>query len=160
MADAGALRGPAIAGHAGAVVEHVGHVQLHVVCSPRRDGPTSERRDSRIARYNLFLSLGVPDTETRERASGWTILRFSINLRDGDPKAARTAAHGFLYSKLCETAIWWLILWGNTLRAFGNPLETRRESRPRERMTSWVIRNRPIAVERLANAPVPCRDAR
>jgi len=37
MADAGALRRPAVAGHAGAVVEHVGDVQLHVCRSTSRN---------------------------------------------------------------------------------------------------------------------------
>lgn len=36
MADAGALRGPAVAGHAGAVVQHVGDVQLHLAVHSRR----------------------------------------------------------------------------------------------------------------------------
>lgn len=35
MADAGALRGPAVAGHAGAVVQHVGDVQLHLAVHSR-----------------------------------------------------------------------------------------------------------------------------
>lgn len=37
MADAGALRGPAVAGHAGAVIQHVGDVQLHLAVHSRPD---------------------------------------------------------------------------------------------------------------------------
>lgn len=35
MADTGALRSPAVAGYAGAIVEHVGDLQLHVGVHPR-----------------------------------------------------------------------------------------------------------------------------
>ncbi|KYM85464.1 hypothetical protein ALC53_04707 [Atta colombica] len=42
MADAGALRGPAVAGHARAIVEHVGDVQLHIAVHPRESA--SEQR--------------------------------------------------------------------------------------------------------------------
>jgi len=59
MADAGALRGPAVAGHAGAIVEYVGDIQLHIAVHPRESA--SEQRpelpERSTSRSNLSLSL-------------------------------------------------------------------------------------------------------
>lgn len=57
MADTGALRGAAVAGHAGAVVERVGDIQLHVAVSLR----VATYR-SRMRRYNL----SCPESGTPE----------------------------------------------------------------------------------------------
>lgn len=65
MADAGALRGPAVAGHAGAVVQHVGDVQLHLAVHSR--GPAENRESEHVVVYNLSrLQLVSRDRNTRK----------------------------------------------------------------------------------------------
>lgn len=107
MADAGALRGPAVAGHAGAVVEHVANVQLHVAVHPREIRASRELGDRSTRSVLTSLSLSFSpltllrmecDEYERERK-----IAVDLNERTWNSKAARTNRRS-LCSKLCETA--------------------------------------------------------
>lgn len=75
MADAGALRGPAVAGHAGAVVQHVGDVQLHAAVHPRESASLPRPRSTSCILTSLFLcrrssernAAGASETEAEDR---------------------------------------------------------------------------------------------
>lgn len=162
MADAGALRRAAVAGHARAVVKHVGHVQLHVYVDRRAELGSSGFRSIDLSlscakgkadRASLFPVRAVFITSITRVHPG------SVPETRGDPlspvntKSAHTYRR-FFCPKLCETVPDDSYLWGNTSRfahvrssaqrsAPTHSLSTRRD--PRTRMTSLAIPSRPIA---------------
>jgi len=165
MADAGALRGPAVAGHAGAVVQHVGDVQLHLAVHSR--WPAENRESEHVVVYNLSrLQLVSRDRNTRkiigarekERGGGKTDARIAPGLDrlyvelEGDTHESQVPL-----LETVQNCTWWLIPWGNTSRARSNSGESRGCSRSLER--GWRHGLFPVGQSR-SSAPVPCHNVR
>lgn len=123
MADARALRRAAVAGHAGAVVEHVGHVQLHVHVVRRAAlGSPGFRR--------IDLSLSAPSESWLGLLAPRADRFYNLNYRGAPGSAAGTRGYPlspvntkpahtyrrFFCPKLCETVPDDSYLWGNTSR--------------------------------------------
>lgn len=163
MADAGALRGPAVAGHAGAVVEHIGDVQLHVsrltLANPRRSRETEVRR---VSNLSLLLPLSRRSSERNAASaseSGSRSSRILMNVRGTRRRHARITDP---FARNCVKLHPMTHIVGEYLARVRQTVQARGESRglSSARMTSWVIPGRPIAAKLPVAAAVPCRDVR